>query len=59
MAAYIQLRNQTRREKAELASISAQDEFAKWARKKRAVDKLQADLDQASISISQHNSGYF
>lgn len=31
-----------------LAEISAQDEFAKWARQQRLVDKLQADYDRQS-----------
>ncbi len=32
--------------KQTLASISAQDEFARWARQQRTVDRLQGDFDK-------------
>jgi hypothetical protein len=31
-----------------LSEISAQDEFAKWARQQRTVDKLQGEFDKLS-----------
>lgn len=31
-----------------LSEISAQDEFAKWAKQQRVVDKLQAEVDKQS-----------
>jgi hypothetical protein len=31
-----------------LSEISAQDEFAKWARQQRTVDKLQGEFDRIS-----------
>ena len=33
--------------KAQLAKVSAMDEFARWARLRRQMDKLQSDYDQA------------
>jgi hypothetical protein len=35
-----------------LSGISAQDEFAKWARQQRVVDKLQAEFDKLSIQVT-------
>ena len=36
------------KDKAELARTSSQDEFAKWARLRRKVDKSLADLEKIS-----------
>jgi hypothetical protein len=43
-----QLRKQVLQDKAELAGTSSQDEFAKWARLRRKVDKSLADLEKIS-----------
>jgi hypothetical protein len=42
------LRKQVLQDKAELARTSSQDEFAKWARLRRKVDKSLADLEKIS-----------
>lgn len=42
------LRKQVLADKAELAKTSSQDEFAKWAKLKRKVDKGLADLEATS-----------
>lgn len=44
------LRKQVLQDKAELARTSSQDEFAKWARLRRKVDKSLADLEKISTS---------
>jgi len=38
-------------DKAELGKTSSQDEFAKWARLRRKVDKSLADLEKISTSL--------
>jgi hypothetical protein len=45
------LRKQVLKDKAELARTSSQDEFAKWARLRRKVDKSLADLEKISTSL--------
>jgi hypothetical protein len=42
------LRAQVLQDKAELAKTSSQDEFSKWAKLKRKVDKGLADLEKTS-----------
>ncbi|KZT61775.1 hypothetical protein CALCODRAFT_522579 [Calocera cornea HHB12733] len=46
------------REKQELARTSAQDEFAKWARLRRRVDKGLADLDKLNAQLSSARSAF-
>ena len=46
------LRKQVLKDKAELARTSSQDEFAKWARLRRKVDKSLAELEKISMSTS-------
>jgi hypothetical protein len=46
------LRKQVLQDKAELARTSSQDEFAKWARLRRKVDKSLADLEKISMSLN-------
>ena len=45
------LRKQVLVDKAELGKTSSQDEFAKWARLRRKVDKSLADLEKISTSL--------
>jgi hypothetical protein len=51
------LRKQVLQDKAELARTSSQDEFAKWARLRRKVDKSLADLEKISMFPFRHTSG--
>lgn len=44
------LRKQVLEDKAELGKTSSQDEFAKWAKIRRRVDKGLADLEKTSES---------
>lgn len=46
-----------RKTKQEIAQISAQDEFAKWARLQRRIDKLQAEGDAAKGSSKRLEMG--
>ena len=43
-----QLKSEILLKKAELLQTSAQDQFAKWAKLRRSVDKGLADLDKLS-----------
>lgn len=43
----------------ELRSISAQDQFAKWARQQRRVDQLQNEFDKLSKASSLHPLNHF
>lgn len=45
------LRKQVLEDKAELGRTSSQDEFAKWAKLRRKLDKSLADLEKASKYI--------
>ena len=38
-----------------LSTISAQDEFAKWARQQRVIDKLQGEFDKLSTRTAISN----
>lgn len=49
------LRKQVLKDKAELARTSSQDEFAKWARLRRKVDKSLADLEKIS-TFTRHRA---
>ncbi|KAK7005855.1 CHD5-like protein-domain-containing protein [Favolaschia claudopus] len=44
--------------KAELLQTSAQDQFAKWAKLRRSVDKGLADLEKLNGEISARKSGF-
>ena len=43
------MRNQIIQDKAELRATSSQDEFAKWARLRRKIDKAVTDLETLSL----------
>jgi len=44
--------------KAELLSTSSQDQFAKWAKLRRKLDKSVADLDSLNNSLSSHRNTF-
>jgi hypothetical protein len=44
--------------KAELSRTSAQDEFAKWAKLRRSVDKGLADLENLNAEISANKNAF-
>jgi len=44
--------------KAELLRTSAQDEFAKWAKLRRNIDKGLADLEQLNAEISSNKTAF-
>jgi len=44
--------------KAELMKTSAQDQFAKWAKLRRSVDKGLADLEKLNSEIASAKSGF-
>lgn len=50
---YIQDWQELRQIKQELSSISAQDEFAKWARLNRNLEKKQADFDKLRTKMNE------
>ncbi|RSH82298.1 GET complex subunit get1 [Saitozyma podzolica] len=52
------LRKQVLEDKAELARTSSQDEFAKWAKLKRKVDKGLADLEKINNSLGSSKSSF-
>lgn len=52
---YAHLKKSLRNTRWELARISAQDEFAKWARKRRQLDKLTSEYEAASVARNQKN----
>lgn len=45
-ASYMKDWKELRKSKQELTTVSAQDEFAKWARLQRKVDTMQANFDK-------------
>lgn len=49
--AFIRSRAELRQARLALSRISAQDEFAKWAKQRRLADKLQSEFDVASTHI--------
>ncbi|KLT40083.1 protein GET1 [Cutaneotrichosporon oleaginosum] len=52
------LRAQVLQDKAELAKTSSQDEFAKWAKLRRKVDKGLADLETTNTSLSSARAAF-
>ncbi|KAF8965534.1 CHD5-like protein-domain-containing protein [Flammula alnicola] len=44
--------------KAELMKTSAQDQFAKWAKLRRSVDKGLADLEKLNAEVASAKSGF-
>jgi len=44
--------------KAELLKTSAQDQFAKWAKLRRSVDKGLADLEKLNAEVASSKSGF-
>lgn len=50
------LRKQVLEDKAELSRTSSQDEFAKWAKLKRKLDKGLADLEVISEPLARLHS---
>ncbi|WVF67486.1 hypothetical protein IAT40_002242 [Kwoniella sp. CBS 6097] len=52
------LRKQVLEDKAELGRTSSQDEFAKWAKIKRRVDKGLADLEQLNTTLGSSRSSF-
>ncbi|SAL98214.1 hypothetical protein [Absidia glauca] len=44
--------------KSELASTSSQDEFAKWAKMRRRLDKGMADLEKLNSDIAFSKTGF-
>lgn len=49
--AFTQSWRDLRNARVTLGEISAQDEFAKWAKQQRVVDRLQAEFDKQSTCI--------
>ncbi|BEI81613.1 hypothetical protein CcaverHIS002_0207730 [Cutaneotrichosporon cavernicola] len=52
------LRAQVLQDKAELSKTSSQDEFAKWAKLKRKVDKGLADLEKTNNTLSSARASF-
>ncbi|WVO21360.1 protein GET1 [Cryptococcus decagattii] len=52
------LRKQVLEDKAELGRTSSQDEFAKWAKLRRKLDKGLADLEKANNNLSSSRSSF-
>ncbi|KAL0247353.1 protein GET1 [Cryptococcus tetragattii IND107] len=52
------LRKQVLEDKAELGRTSSQDEFAKWAKLRRKLDKSLADLEKANNNVSSSRSSF-
>ncbi|GMK54109.1 hypothetical protein CspeluHIS016_0106950 [Cutaneotrichosporon spelunceum] len=52
------LRSQVLQDKAELNKTSSQDEFAKWAKLKRRVDKSLDDLEKTNNKLSSARSSF-
>ncbi|KAK1927310.1 protein GET1 [Papiliotrema laurentii] len=52
------LRKQVLTDKAELAKTSSQDEFAKWAKLRRKLDKGIADLEKINNSLTSARTGF-
>jgi hypothetical protein len=53
-----ELRTQILSDKAELLATSSQDQFAKWAKLRRKVDKGLADLEKINAEIAASRSSY-
>ncbi|WRT68605.1 uncharacterized protein IL334_005583 [Kwoniella shivajii] len=52
------LRKQVLEDKAELSKTSSQDEFAKWAKIRRRLDKSIADLEKLNQSVGSSKSSF-
>ncbi|WVN86188.1 uncharacterized protein L203_101349 [Cryptococcus depauperatus CBS 7841] len=52
------IRKQVLEDKAELGKTSSQDEFAKWAKLKRKLDKGLADLEKINTTLSSSRSSF-
>ncbi|PPQ92969.1 hypothetical protein CVT25_000169 [Psilocybe cyanescens] len=52
------LKTQIMTNKSELMKTSAQDQFAKWAKLRRSVDKGLADLEKLNSEIASAKSGF-
>ncbi|WVR09425.1 hypothetical protein IAU60_006492 [Kwoniella sp. DSM 27419] len=52
------LRNQVLEDKAELGRTSSQDEFAKWAKIRRKVDKGLADLEKLNTTLGSSRTSF-
>ncbi|AFR96708.1 protein GET1 [Cryptococcus neoformans C23] len=52
------LRKQVLEDKAELGRTSSQDEFAKWAKLRRKLDKGLADLEKTNNTLSSSRSSF-
>ncbi|OCF32693.1 protein GET1 [Kwoniella heveanensis CBS 569] len=52
------LRKQVLEDKAELGRTSSQDEFAKWAKIKRRVDKGLADLEKLNTTLGSSRTSF-
>ncbi|ORY35685.1 protein GET1 [Naematelia encephala] len=52
------LRSQVLKEKADLAKTSSQDEFAKWAKLKRKVEKSLADLETINSQLGSAKTSF-
>ncbi|WWC71365.1 uncharacterized protein I206_105320 [Kwoniella pini CBS 10737] len=52
------LRKQVLKDKAELGSTSSQDEFAKWAKIRRRLDKGLSDLENLNTQITSSKSSF-
>ena len=55
-SAFLKSRNELRQAKQLLDRISAQEEFAKWARQKRLVDRLTSEFDSANSERSRKHA---
>ncbi|KAF8196557.1 CHD5-like protein-domain-containing protein [Pholiota molesta] len=53
-----QLKTELLRNKADLMKTSAQDQFAKWAKLRRSVDKGLGDLEKLNSEIASAKSGF-
>jgi len=53
-----QLKTELLRNKADLMKTSAQDQFAKWAKLRRSVDKGLTDLEKLNSEIASAKSGF-
>lgn len=55
-SAFLKARNELRQAKQLLDRISAQEEFAKWARQKRLVDRLTSEFDSKNSERSRKHT---
>lgn len=52
------LKSEILKTKSELLKTSAQDQFAKWAKLRRSVDKGLADLEKLNAEVASSKSGF-